>query len=180
MAPLSAYLFRLKPGYSIGTVRPKTMCRKLLREQASIEEQVSVHAHSLQDEEEKLQQNHRLQKDRERERETAKKTGQIGGLFERTTRHRTAAKPLKEHYVGPARKPREHQGGVDRGWGEGAAARPVSRSVLPALDLLGRGAVTRVERHKFLQRPVIFQGKVGSVCEAHRDATGQSGPLHAT
>ena len=47
MAPLSAYLFRLKPGYSIGTVRPKTMCRKLLRD--SIEAQASVHA---QDEEE--------------------------------------------------------------------------------------------------------------------------------
>lgn len=31
MAPLSAYLFRLKPGYRLGTSRPKTMSRQLFR-----------------------------------------------------------------------------------------------------------------------------------------------------
>lgn len=52
MAPLSAYLFRLKAGYSIGTERPKTMCRKLLRD--SMEERLQAHTSALarsQDEE---------------------------------------------------------------------------------------------------------------------------------
>jgi len=130
---------------------------------------------SLQEDEHKQQQNHRLQKDKERERETAKRTGQVGCLFERTTRNRTAAKPVKEHDGGAARKPREHHGGVDRGRGEGAAARPVRQGEPSALDLLSRGTLARVEKHNFLQRPVIFQGKVGTVCEAHRDETGKSG-----
>jgi hypothetical protein len=45
MAPLSAYLFRLKAGYSIGTERPKTMCRKLLRD--SIQERLESHRSAL-------------------------------------------------------------------------------------------------------------------------------------
>ena len=45
MAPLSAYLFRLKAGYSIGTERPKTMCRKLLRD--SMHERLEAHKYAL-------------------------------------------------------------------------------------------------------------------------------------
>jgi len=40
MAPLSAYLFRLKTGYRLGALRPKTMSKKLLR--ASFEAQLQV------------------------------------------------------------------------------------------------------------------------------------------
>jgi hypothetical protein len=136
---------------------------------------------SLQDEEEKWQQNLQLQKDRERERETAKKTGQVGCLFERTTRKRGAPKLLKEHVGGvSSRRSRESHGGADRGRGDGAVRHGTSgRSAPPTLGTLSDGALERVERHKFLQRPIMFQGKVGSVCEAYRDATGTRSPLRA-
>ena len=56
---------------------------------------VHIHVTKNTEDEHKQQENHRLQKDKERERETAKRTGQVGCLFERTTRNRTAAKPVK-------------------------------------------------------------------------------------
>jgi hypothetical protein len=136
---------------------------------------------SLQDEEQKWQQNLQLQKDRERERETAKKTGQVGCLFERTTRKRGAPKVLKEHDGGmSSRRLRESHGGADRGRGEGAVRHgPSGRSAPTTLGTLSDGTLERIERHKFLQRPVMFQGKVGSVCEAYRDSTGTLRPLRA-
>ena len=134
---------------------------------------------SLQDEEQKWQQNLQLQKDRQRERETAKKTGQVGCLFERTTRKRGAPKVFKEHDGGvSSRRSRESHGGADRGRGEGVVRHGLSgRSAPPTLGTLSDGTLERVERHKFLQRPVMFQGKVGSVCEAYRDSTGTRTPL---